>query len=283
MRCIDLHTHSTASDGSMAPDELVRHAEASGLAAIALTDHDVVDGLDAAVAQAAADGFELVPGVELSVASDTETHILGYYIDARDPHFLAELERAKEVRMQRNYEYTANLAKLGFDVSVEEAAAAAGGGIIARAHFARVMVEKGYAKSVKQAFDDYLANGRPGYSSLQYFSPEDAVRLIKSVGGVAYVAHLNLIRRDIPWLRTFLSGLKAVGLDGVEGYYTEYTDAEAAAYRALAAELGLGVSGGTDFHAANKPHIKIGYGDVSSPRGLDIPYSVLEDIKARRG
>lgn len=258
----------------MTPAELVRYAKSKGLAAIALSDHDVVDGLDQALAEGETIGMKVVPAVELSVKSETETHILGYNVDYRDPEFLRELEFAKDARMQRNYEYTANLAKIGFDIPVELAASYAGGGIIARAHYARAMVDKGYAKTVKEAFDLYLANGCPGYSSLQYFSALDAVRLIKKVGGYAFVAHLHLIRRSDEWLCGFLTALKHAGLDGVEGYYTEYTEDEQARYQALAASLGLKLCGGTDFHGANKPQIEIGTGCGS----LRIPYELMYNI-----
>lgn len=260
----------------MTPRELIRHAKEKGLEAVALTDHDVIDGLDDALYEGEKLGIEVVPGVELSVRSETETHILGYYIDRHNKHLLTELEEAKRVRMMRNYEYSAKLKNLGFDVTVDEVMELAGSDMLGRTHFAQVMVKKGYVQSIKQAFDEYLANGRPAYSSLQYFSPRDAVKLIKDVGGYAYVAHLNLIRKSLPELREFLSDLKKAGLDGIEGWYTEYTPEQQADYQALAAELGLKLSGGTDFHAHLKPHIAIGVGYGN----LCIPYSVLEDIRS---
>lgn len=274
---IDLHTHSTASDGSMTPAELVRHAKASGMEAIALSDHDSVDGVKEAVSEGRRIGLEVVPSIEFSVESATETHILGYYIDIENQHMLDAFSKIRKARMERNYEYSEKLGKLGFDVSVEEAAALASGGIIARAHFAKVMVAKGYAVSVKQAFDDYLSNGKPAYSSKQAITASEAVDIITKAGGVAYVAHLHLIRKSIDGLRTFLSELKEAGLTGIEGYYTDYTPELQHDYQALANELGLGISGGTDFHGAMKPHISIGKGLGS----MNIPYSVLADIKER--
>ncbi|MFA6948179.1 MAG: PHP domain-containing protein [Eubacteriales bacterium] len=283
---IDLHTHSTCSDGSMTPRELVRHAKASGLEAMALSDHDGIDGVADALDEGKNIGIEVIPAVELSVQSETETHILGYYIDINDKRMHDELAQAKKVRMQRNYEYSAKLKTLGFDVSVEDAARASGWDgssplsevLIARAHFARVMFDRGYVPSVKYAFDTYLANGCPAYSSLQYFTPEQGVELIKSVGGMAFVAHLHLTRKSDEEMVRFLTGLKAHGLDGIEGYYTEYTPEMADKYRAMASSLGLMISGGTDFHGSMKPHISIGRGMVNNP--ISIPYSVLADIKA---
>lgn len=282
---IDLHTHSTCSDGSMTPRELIRHAKSSGLEAVALSDHDGIDGVADALDEGKKLGLEVVPAVELSVQSKTETHILGYYIDIHDPKMHSELAEAKKVRMQRNYEYSAKLKKLGFDISVEDAAKASGWDgasplgdvLIARAHFARVMYDRGYVPSVKNAFDTYLANGCPAYSSLQYFTPEQGVELIKSTGGMAFVAHLHLIRMTDGETIEFLKRLKAVGLDGIEGYYNEYTPEMARKYQNMAKDLGLLISGGTDFHGAMKPHIAIGTGQSSNP--IEIPYSVLENIK----
>jgi len=266
---IDLHTHTVASDGSMTPSELIKHAIENGIEAIAITDHDSIGGL------IETDELEVVPGIELSVESDTETHILGYYIDANHPKLLAALDGILEVRMQRNYEYSAKLKQLGFDVSVEEAAALAPNGVIARAHFAKVMAMKGYSKSVKDAFDDYLSNGKPAYSSLQYLTAEQGVELIKAAGGVAYVAHLNLINMDDKPLRELIIKLMDYGLDGIEGYYTEYTPEHEYKYRKMAKDLGIKISGGTDFHGAMKPHIAIGRGYGN----MDVPYEVLNMMR----
>ena len=273
---IDLHTHTTASDGSMTPSELVLHAIENGIEAIAITDHDGIGGVNEAVNYG---GLEVVPGIELSVESDTETHILGYYIDVDNPKLLAALGGILEVRMQRNYEYSAKLKKLGFDVSVEEAAALAPNGLIARAHFAKVMAMKGYSKSVKDAFDDYLSNGKPAYSSLQYLTAEQGVELIKAAGGVAYVAHLHLIHMEDEPLKRFIKKLMDYGLDGIEGYYTEYTPEHEFKYQKMAADLGIKISGGTDFHGAMKPHIAIGRGYGN----MNVPYDILKNIKEHYG
>lgn len=272
----------------MTPRELIRHARASGLEAIALSDHDGIDGVADALDEGKKIGIEVVPAVELSVQSETETHILGYYIDINDAHMHSELAEAKKVRMQRNYEYSAKLKALGYDVSVEDAARASGWDgksplsevLIARAHFARVMFDRGYVPSVKYAFDTYLANGCPAYSSLQYFTPEQGVELIKATGGMAFVAHLHLIRMTDEQTVAFLKRLKAVGLDGIEGYYNEYTPEMAHKYQQMAKDLGLMISGGTDFHGSMKPHIAIGVGQKSNP--IEIPYSVLAEIKRVR-
>ena len=273
---IDLHTHSVCSDGSMTPTELVHHAKESGLSAISLTDHDCIDGVEEALAEGQKIGLEVVPGIEFSVQSKTETHILGYYIDIKSRALQEVMPGILRVRRERSAEIEENLKKQGIDVSYEEALALAPGGLVGRAHFARVMVQKGYTSSVKEAFDLYLSSGKKGFSSRQYLTAEDAVRVIKDAGGFSFVAHLHLIRLSDGELFEFLKNLKAVGLDGIEGYYTEYDDVMQKKYMDMAKELGLAISGGTDFHAKSKPHIAIGRGLGN----MQIPYSVLEGIKS---
>ncbi len=260
----------------MQPAEVVRHAKQNGLSAIALTDHDNMDGVQEAMEEGKNIGLEVVPGVELSVQSATETHILGYDIDIHNDVLIKTLEEAKQVRKNRNAETSRKLREIGFDVSVEEAEAIAPNGVVGRAHFAKVMVQKGMVGSVKEAFDRYLANGRPAYSSTQLLTPEEGVQLIQTAGGKAFVAHLHLIRLEDDALIAFLKRLQKVGLSGVEGYYTEYTPEMQEKYQNIAQNLGLKISGGTDFHGEMKPHIAIGRGLGN----LEIPYSVLEQIRA---
>ena len=275
MKLIDLHTHSNCSDGSMTPTELVAHAAARGLSAIALSDHDTVAGVDEAVEAGKHYGVEVVPAIEFSVQSDTETHILGFYIDHKSPILKEALDNINVVRHQRTVNTCNKLRDLGFDVTMEEALEIAPAGIIGRAHFARLLVEKGYISSVKEGFDKYLANGRPAYDGSQYLTAKDAVELIAAIGGVSFVAHPHLIRLDDTSLRTFLNELKGYGLCGIEGYYNEYTEEMQEYFQKLAIELGLNICGGTDFHAKMKPHIEIGIGQGN----MEIPYTVLENIK----
>ncbi len=275
---IDLHTHSLMSDGSMTPAEVVREAKKAGLAAIALSDHDTVDGVREAMAEGERIGVEVVPAIEFSVQSETETHILGYYIDIENPKLLDTLEKVVETRRFRNRETCRKLNELGFDITLAEAEAIAPNDFIGRAHFARLLMDKGYTKSVSEGFKLYLENGKYAYCGKQTLTDEEAIRLIKECGGVAFVAHLHLTKKSDDELREFLVRLKACGLDGIEGYYTDYTPEMQAKYHALAAELGLILSGGTDFHARMKPHISIGTGLGN----LKIPYSLLENIKQRK-
>lgn len=272
---IDLHTHSTKSDGSMTPAEVVRHAKEQGLAAVALTDHDTVEGVREAMEEGERIGIEVVPAIEFSVKAKTETHILGYYIDIENPVLLEQLETIKKVRARRIAETCEKLRSLGFDVTVEEALAIAPSGLVGRAHFAKLLTDKGYTSSVKEAFELYLNSGKPAYSSTQFLSRFDAVNLIKTAGGLSFVAHLNLCRMTDDDLIKFLAQLRWNGLNGIEGYYTDYTPERQETYRKMAKLLSLMVSGGTDFHAQMKPHIQIGKGLGN----LRIPYGVLQTIK----
>lgn len=274
-RFIDLHTHSNMSDGSMTAREVIRHAKENGLAAVSLTDHDSVEGVAEAVDEGKKIGVEVVPGIEFSAKSETETHILAYYIDVGCPELLDNIEEIKRIRSQRMTDTCAVLNELGFDITEDEVRSVAPGGILCRAHFARVMADKGYVSSVKEAFDLYLASGRPAYCNRQHLSAADAVALTKRAGGLSFAAHLHLMRKSDEELYEFLRELKTAGLCGIEGYYTEYTPEMQDKYQSMAKQLGLIISGGTDFHAKMKPHISIGTGYGN----LRIPYSVLENIK----
>ena len=277
-RLIDLHTHSTASDGSMRPAELVRHAKAAGLSAVALSDHDTTDGLAEALAAGADCGIEVIPAIELSAASETETHILGYFIDPASKVLRDAVGYIREVRCERIAETCDMLREHGMDVTLEEVKALSGG-ILCRAHIARIMTDKGYSKSPADAFREWLNVGRPCYSDAQALTDTEAVTLIRDAGGEAYLAHLHLTKKPPEVLDAFVARLAKEGLSGIEGYYTDYTPVMEREYRGLAAKYGLGISGGTDFHGSFKPHIAIGRGLGE----LRIPYSVLEQMRNSRG
>lgn len=276
MGLIDLHTHSLCSDGAQPPADVVRTAKAAGLSAIALSDHDCVDGVPEAMEEGEKLGIEIVPAVELSAQSDTELHILGYFIDIHNKKLKEAMEYALQVRVERQFESCRKLQEQGFDITIDEVKAEAHGNpVICRAHIAQIMVRKGYAQSVKDAFSKYLSVGCYAYSNREALTGPEAVSLIREAGGIAVAAHLHLIKLPDEQLREYLKTLIPYGLNGVEGYYTDYTPDMEVRYRSMAKELGLVISGGTDYHGANKPHIAIGKG-----RGeLEIPYSVLEGIK----
>ncbi|MBE6569265.1 MAG: PHP domain-containing protein [Ruminococcaceae bacterium] len=277
-KIIDLHTHTLCSDGSMTPTELVHHAKASGLTAVAVSDHDTMDGVKEAMAAGREIGVEVVPAIELSAISDTETHILGYFIDPDSEVLAAAVDNIRAIRTQRIGETCEMLEKYNIHVTLDEVKAKAGGGILCRAHIAKLMTEKGYSESPKAAFNEWLNVGCPCYSESQALTDTEAVELIRKAGGDAYLAHLHLTKKSGGDLENFVKHLVDAGLTGVEGYYTDYTPEMAQTYRDLAKKYGLKISGGTDFHGSFKPHISIG-------RGLGdmvIPYSVLENMKAGR-
>lgn len=276
-KTIDLHTHTTASDGSMTPTELVEHAAKSGLSAIAVSDHDCTDGIDEALDAGKRFGIEIIPAIELSVQSATETHILGYYIDHKNKFLLDKLEEVREIRRKRNREVCDKLNELGMSVSLEEVAKTATGRLFGSTHFAAVLIKKGYVSSMREAFEMYLGHGKPAHSDIQCLSPEDAVKLIKVAGGRSFLAHPHLIKIDDTALKELIRQLKAFGLDGIEGYYTDYTPEMQEKFIGLAKEFDLMISGGTDYHGIHKPHITIGKGLGN----MSIPYSVLEDIKSK--
>lgn len=278
MKTIDLHTHSLCSDGAQTPFDVVRTAKEAGLAAIALSDHDSVKGVQEALDAGKALGVEVIPAIELSAQSDTELHILGYFVDIHNEKLQAAMAYALQVRDERQEETCRKLNEQGFSITMEEAREEAHGNpVLCRAHFAQIMVRKGYAASVQEAFSKYLSVGCYAYSNRQALTGPEAVSLIREAGGIAVAAHLHLIKMPDPELKAYLKSLIPYGLDGVEGYYSDYTPDMQQRYQTMAKELGLVISGGTDYHGANKPHLSIGRG-----RGnLEIPYSVLEGLKQR--
>lgn len=274
-RKIDLHCHSTRSDGTLTPRELVLHAKNSGLSAIALTDHDSVNGITEAKKAAEEIGFELIPGIEFSVAADTELHIIGLFLDPENPVLLDTINELIGSRKRRMADICEKLTALSLPVSYEEAQSAAGGDFVGRAHIAKVMIEKGYLKSVKEAFDKYIGIGKPAYSTKKELTVESAIKAINAAGGRAFLAHLNQTGYSEDELYELLKKMKEYGLCGIEGYYPEYTDEQISQYRTLAYKLGLVFSGGSDFHGDMKPAVKIGTGRDN----ISIPYYALENIK----
>ncbi len=274
-KLIDLHTHSTFSDGSMTPTELVMHAKKAGLSAIAVSDHDTCEGVNEALSAGSNYGVEVIPAIELSAASDTETHILGYFIDLDSKALTEAVSYIRDVRTKRIAETCEMLEKYGIHVSIDEVREKANGGILCRAHLAKIMTEKGYSTSPKDAFAKWLNVGCPCYSDSQALSDTEAIELINRSGGDAYLAHLHLTKKPHDELDKFVKRLTEVGLCGIEGYYTDYTPEMETEYRCLAKKYGLKISGGSDFHGSFKPHIAIGRGLGE----MKISYSVLENMR----
>ncbi len=274
-RCVDFHTHSTCSDGTMTPTELVRHAKKQGLHAFALTDHDNVDGIEEAMREAKKIGIEFIPGIEFSAAESTETHIIGLFIDHNNPALLETIQGLKDSRTNRMRDICNRLTGLGLDISYDEAVAVAGGNFVGRAHIAKLMVEKGYCDTIKECFDRYIGLNKPAYSPKHELTAVKAVKAIRTAGGLAFLAHLNQTGFDLIKTEELLLTLKEAGLNGIEGYYPEYSHKQTAEYRALAEKLCLAIGGGSDFHGSIKPHIEIGTGSGT----LSIPGYVYENLK----
>jgi len=277
-RIVDFHTHSTCSDGTLTPTELVDHAKESGLSAFALTDHDSVDGILEAMSRAEDVGMEFIPGIEFSAAENTETHIIGLFIDPENETLLKTIEKLKGSRRRRMEEVCSKLRGLGFEITHDEALRIAGSNFVGRAHIAKLMVDKGYCSTVQECFEKYIGLGKPAYAEKNELSAVEAVKAIRAAGGLAYLAHLNQTKYDIEQLEKLIIKLKEAGLNGIEGYYPEYTPQHIADYRALAEKLSLSLSGGSDFHGSMKPHISIGKGKGD----LIIPYYVLENMRGIR-
>lgn len=275
-KIIDLHTHSSFSDGSMTPEELVHHAYERGISAIALTDHDTVSGIERAKSAAKTYDVELVPGVEISSESLSQVHVLGLFINT-DSSALHDLFKSQqEERIISNRKYLAVLAEHGFPITEEEVKRVAPHGGVGRAHYAKIMMDHGWVSSVSEAFDKYLGVGMSCYVKRMVVSPEFAIECIHKAGGLAFFAHPYQTKLDYKGIYELAKHLKNCGLDGIEGYYSEYTPEMHKTFMDMANDLSLLVSGGSDYHALMKPHLEIGIG-----RGnLRVPYSVLENIKS---
>lgn len=274
-KCVDMHTHSTASDGSMEPSELVRHAAAKGLAAIALTDHDTMDGVSQALAEGVMVGMEVIPGVEISVDFEPEMHILGYFFDDSYLKLEKVLSNLRKNRGDRNLKVINKLRKMGIDITMTEVEKEARGTVVGRVHIASVLFNKGYVSSIEEAFERYLLRGRPAYFKKEKLTPEAGIDKISNAGGIPVLAHPILLGKSEEALDALLYNLKNAGLIGIEAYYVNNTPAQTDSLLKLAAKHELLVTGGSDFHGTFKDGIEVGIG-----RGnLCIPYELLEGLK----
>lgn len=276
---IDLHTHSTESDGTLTPAELMQLAADTGLSAIALTDHDTVGGLNKAKPIAKQLGIELVPGIELSTDyNGTEVHMLGFYIDNTNTAFLSKLQEFIDSRDIRNEKMAFLLQKEGFDITLDKLYQEYPDSVITRAHFARYLVEHGFIKDRDTVFRKYLGDNCRCYVPREKITPFEAIDLIQLGGGLAFFAHPVLCHMNHDRLRFFVKDLKEAGLTGMEAIYSMNTPGDERNMKKLADEFGLLISGGSDFHGENKPYIHLGTGKGN----LHIPESILEDIKQKR-
>jgi predicted metal-dependent phosphoesterase TrpH len=277
---IDLHTHSTASDGSDPPARIPELAMAAGCSAVALTDHDRLDGLDEAGRRAAELGVRLVPGCEISCEVSRGTmHMLIYFAEGDDGPLQSELVRLQQARDNRNRRMLSVLSDdLGLPVTAEEVEAEASGKGIGRPHVAAVLVRKGVVDTIQEAFDRFLAKGQPGYVEKERLSPKQALRLAAESACVAVLAHPLSLGLSPEALDATVAELAEMGLVGVEGIYGRYSPEERAQVTTLGRRHDLVVTGGSDHHGTYKPDLSVGVG-----RGdLNVPDGVLVELEARR-
>ena len=260
---IDLHTHSTASDGKCSPDELVARAAQAGVTTLALTDHDTVGGCAAAAAACTRHQIDFVPGIEITaVATDRDVHVLAYFFDLESASLTAFLSDQRRNRVERIREMLVRLEGQGIHLDSEAILApglADASRAVGRPWIARALVEAGHVSSVSQAFDKWLARGRPGFVPRVGASPEDVFSRIHDAGGIASLAHPVLIEHD-EWIPRFA----VAGLDAIEAFHGDHDAADTARYLRIARDLGLRVTGGSDFHADSE-HGGGGPGSVSLP------------------
>ncbi len=272
---VDLHVHSTASDGSVGPGELPAMVARAGLAGFALTDHDTVEGVAAAIEAAEPLGIEVVPGVELTgyaASSDgerMEVHVAGLFVDHQSPALLEELARLREARVERIRKMAARLAELGMAVDAEAIIEQAGEGAVGRVHLAQEMVARGHCTDIRDAFDRHIGESGPAYVPKHQMTPADAMALVHSAGGCAVLCHPALLADG----DDLVTRLAAEGLDAIEAHYPTHDARDEHRFMELARKLGLVVTGGSDFHGAAKPQIQIGREAVS--------YVELEKLRSK--
>lgn len=279
MKTIDLHVHSSCSDGTMTPRELTGYAIKKGLSAYALTDHDTTAGLSEAIAAARGTSLEVIPGIEFSTEyHGRDIHIVGLDIAFEDPYFQTQLARFQDSRRIRNDKMIRKLAEHGVDISGRQMREVFGSAVWTRAHFARYLMEHGYVRDMPQAFETYIGDACPCFVPREKVTPAQAVRLISETGGIPVLAHPMLYRLSEAELNTLLKELKAAGLLGVEALYSTHSPDDERLVRHLARAHGLLISGGSDFHGSNKPHIDLGSGLGT----LTVPQTVLEELRKAR-
>ena len=278
---IDLHLHSTASDGTLTPRELAEAARAAGVSAIALTDHDTLAGIPEFLAAADGAAPETIPGVELSTRfEDREIHIAGLFLDPASPELAAFLEAQRRERRERGELMRQKLTRLGYPISQAELDDCCRGAMPGRPHFARLLVERyGFADNA-EVFEKLLRHGAPGFVPRRLPEPAAAIAAIHAAGGIAVWAHpVYRQRRETAWLRRVLNRLvpEPIGLDAIEGYYSLFGPEETKLVTGLAETYGLALSGGSDFHGANTPKLRIGTGGGK----MEVPDGLLAGLKRK--
>lgn len=278
MSRLDLHLHTTHSDGSCTPTEVVGLAHQANVTALAITDHDITSGISEAIAVGEQYGIEIIPGVEISsIMGNSELHILGYFLDWENSLLNERFKSLRDSRHRRNPQIVDRLQNLGIDITYDEVRALAGSDSVGRPHIARALMDKGVVTSAKEAFDRFLGDGKPAYVPRELPSPTEAIQWIKAARGLAVLAHPTWVKLTDQTLAELILQLKANGLDGVEVYYSTHAARQTREYLSLAQQLGLLVTGGSDFHGLTKPDIEVGIGKGS----LHIPTTLLPKMKEK--
>ena len=281
MKLIDLHVHSTASDGTLSPQEVALYAKAKGLSAVALTDHDTVSGVDECIKKGLEVGVVVVPGIECSADFyGKELHILGYYINPNCKTLESKLKQLIESRYMRNLKMLEKLEEIGCPLTLDELQEdSAPGTVLTRAHFAKALMRKGYISNRKEAFTKYIGRGLPAYVPREKFTVKECIDMIHTAGGLAVLAHPMLYGYSRADITNLLRGLVLEGLDGVESVYSTHSQEDMSHLLQVCMQLKLFPTGGSDFHGDNKPLIDLGsgYGE------LKIPFDILEAMRKRLG
>lgn len=266
----DLHIHSIFSDSDATIEDIFKKAKEKKLSAIAIADHDTIEGLPWAKHASNIYNIELIEAIELSAQKDNiEVHVLGYLIDSGNTRLQQELAGIRESRKERLVSMIDKLNSLGLKVDSDELISNIKGAIPTRLHLGLYLVKKGFVKSLRQAFDKYLSPGKPGYIARFKYSVKEAIKLIKNYGGLAFLAHPHLLGEQ-SWIEEFVS----YGLDGIEVIYPNFSPARIYSYETIADKFGLLKSGGSDAHGSYKEFTEIG--------GVSVPYEWVEQIKKRK-
>ncbi|MCK5515630.1 MAG: PHP domain-containing protein [Desulfobulbaceae bacterium] len=274
---IDLHIHSTFSDGTMSPGELVVLAKKKGLKAISITDHDTVDGVVEAIDLCVGDGFEVIPGVEIGAKySGITIHILGYLFDQGNVDFKKSLEKLQVARNERNGEILLRLKAAGIDISDSELRVVSRIGQTGRPHIAKILLEKGIVKTTEQAFSRFLRKGAEAYVPRFLFTAEEVFSMIRQAGGISVLAHPLQLQKTGINLTEAIEHLASLGMDGLETYYPTHSKKTRTGLVRSAAEFNLVLTGGSDFHGSIRPGTTLAGG-----KNVTVPYALLEEMKKR--
>lgn len=275
MNKIDLHTHTTASDGKNSPTENVELAKKKGLRAIAITDHDTVSGIEEALQAGQRLGVEVIPGIEVSTLyNGQDIHVLGYCIKYESKELAKELLKLRETRNIRNKMMVERLKEVGVEITLEEVEArqTTKGGNVGRPHMAEVMMEKGYISTMEEAFEKYLGREGKAYVNPPRISPQEGIELIRKFNGIPVLAHPGLYDQD-----ELIQDLQEEGLKGIEVYHPDHSEAEVKKYKRFAEDLNLVATGGSDFHGVRNG--KVFHGELGSQ---PVEYTTLEELRLTR-